>query len=76
MSRNNLNDNENDNEKDMKKSYIEPRTVIVSLTTGPMLQSASSGVTLHRDTETDAEDVQLSRRNPSVWDDDEEDNDY
>lgn len=60
----------------MKKSYIEPQTLIVSLATGPVLQSASSDVTLHRDTETDAEDVQLSRRNTSVWEDDEDEEDY
>lgn len=59
----------------MKKNYIEPRTLIVSLNAGPVLQSASSGVTLHRDTETDEDDVQLSRRNPSVWDDEEDDDD-
>ena len=46
--------------------------MIVCLTAGPVLQSASSCVTLHRDTETDAEDVQLSRRHTSVWEDDEE----
>ena len=56
----------------MKKNYIEPRTVTVSLTVGSVLQSASSGVTLYRNTETDVEDVQLGRRHTSVWDDDEE----
>ena len=55
----------------MKKSYIEPRTVTESLTAESVLQSASSGVTLYRNTETSEEDVQLGRRNTSVWDDDE-----
>ena len=59
----------------MKKNYIEPRTLIVSLNAGPVLQSASSDIALHRDTETDEDDVQLSRRNPSVWDDEEDDDD-
>ena len=56
----------------MKKNYIEPRTVTVSLTVVSVLQSTSSQVALHRNTETSAEDVQLGRRNTSVWDDDEE----
>ena len=56
----------------MKKNYIKPRTVTESLTIGSVLQSASTEVTLYRDTETDVEDVQLSRRHTSVWDDDEE----
>lgn len=50
-----------------KKSYITPATMVVQVKTCNALMQTS--VNLYRGEETTDSDIQLSRRNGSVWDD-------
>lgn len=53
-----------------KKSYIQPKTTLVALRGTAVMQSASE-VTVHRDEETNVDDVQLSRQYGSIWGEEE-----
>ena len=59
-----------------KKQYTVPSISYLSVETDCVMQAASSGVNLYKDTETNTDDVQYSRQHSNVWGDDQFDDEF
>ena len=57
-----------------KQKYAAPAVNIIYIKTDGIMQSASTQMQVYKDTETDEEDIQYSRRSSCIWDEVEEEN--